>query len=253
MPDDELKDFLDHKAAYYQSRWFIDQDPVQIPHLFSKKEDIEIAAFFAATLAWGKRASILIKCHELMRGMDMAPHDFILNASPRERKGLSSFVYRTFNSVDLNYFFTALHHIYRQHDGLYPLFLEGFEQEGIKGALAHFRQIFFSFNPPGRTGKHVANILKNSSAKRLNMFLRWMVRPDSPVDFGLWPKIEVSQLLIPLDLHVGRVARSLNLLSRKQNDFKSVLELTNRLAVFRPNDPVFYDYALFGLGVYEKF
>ncbi len=249
----DLKKFLDEKAAYYEARWFIDDDPVQIPHLFQNKEDIEIAGFLTATLAWGKRTMILRSCRQLMERMDMAPHDFVMNASVSEISILSGFVYRTFNSLDAGYFLKALSNIYQQKTGLHAVFSDGYALGGIEESLAYFRSVFMSFDAPGRTGKHVANVLKNASAKRLNMYLRWMVRPHSPVDFGLWTNVDPAHLLIPLDLHVARVARNLGLLERKQNDLKAVNELSRQLSDFRPGDPVSYDYALFGLGVYEKF
>jgi uncharacterized protein (TIGR02757 family) len=253
LSQSELHDFLNEKASFYESRWFIDEDPVQIPHLFRKKEDIEIAGFLTATLAWGKRSMILKSCKILMEYMDYSPGDFVMNASAVEKDKLNKFVYRTFNGIDLAYFLKALQAVYRQHDGLHGLFSEGYAKGGVPQALVHFREVFMGFDAPERTGKHVANVMKNASAKRLNMFLRWMVRPGSPVDFGLWRNINPTDLLIPLDLHVARVARSLCLLERKQNDFKSVKELTKKLSDFRPHDPIFYDYGLFGLGVYEKF
>ncbi len=253
ISSEEIKSFLDEKASFYEARWFIDEDPVQIPHLFTKKEDIEISGFLTATLAWGKRSMILRACKNLMERMDMEPHDFLLQASGKELEVMEGFVYRTFNNLDAAYFLKALMHLYRYQGGLQQLFTDGYRQGGIEKALVYFRQVFMSFDPPERTQKHVANILKNASAKRLNMYLRWMVRTGSPVDFGLWPEIKMQDLLIPLDLHVARVAREAGLLGRKQNDFKAVLELTGKLSEFRPHDPVFYDYALFGLGVYEKF
>jgi uncharacterized protein (TIGR02757 family) len=249
----EIVDFLNEKASYYEARWFIDEDPVQIPHLFTKKEDIEISGFLTATLAWGQRRMILKACRQLMERMDMSPYDFLMNAAEDELKVSDDFVYRTFKNVDANYFLKTLAHIYREKGGLQQVFIDGYGRGGIDKAIIHFREVFMSLDPPDRTNKHVANILKNASAKRLNMYLRWMVRRDSPVDFGLWKDISMADLLIPLDVHVGRVAQQLGLLSRKQQDFKAVLELTEQLAQFRPEDPVFYDYALFGLGVYEKF
>jgi len=249
----DLHNFLNEKASFYESRWFIDEDPVQIPHLFRKKEDIEIAGFLTATLAWGKRSMILRSCRQLMERMDNAPYDFVMNASSDDTDALNGFVYRTFNAIDAGYFLKALSCVYRQHGGLQGLFSQGYSRGGIADALSFFREVFLSFEAPPRTGKHVANILKNASAKRLNMFLRWMVRRSSPVDFGLWTNISEADLLVPLDLHVARVARTLGLLERKQNDFKAVNELTSKLSAFRPHDPVFYDYALFGLGIYEKF
>jgi uncharacterized protein (TIGR02757 family) len=249
----QLKEFLDEKAFLYQARWFIDDDPVQIPHLFSNKEDIEISGFITAILAWGKRGMILSKSRELMERMDLSPADFVRNASEREFERLSGFVYRTFNEIDARYFLKALHQVYLHHGGLQKVFYDAYRSGRIIGAISHFREVFLSYGPPSRTGKHIANVLRNASAKRINMYLRWMVRRDSPVDFGLWTNIRTGDLLIPLDIHVARVARSLGLLTRKSNDLKSVTELTGKLKKFRPEDPVFYDYALFGLGVYEKF
>ncbi len=253
LAEQELKEFLDEKAFWYQARWFIDDDPVQIPHLFSSREDIEISGFITAILAWGKRSMILSKGRELMKRMDMSPANFVRNASERESARLGGFVYRTFNDVDVRYFLKALHKVYLHHGGLHQVFYDGYRSDGIIGAISRFREVFLAYEPPARTGKHIANVLRNASAKRINMFLRWMVRRDSPVDFGLWTNISPADLLIPLDIHVARVARSLGLLARKSNDLKSVTELTGKLKEFRPEDPVFYDYALFGLGVYEEF
>jgi uncharacterized protein (TIGR02757 family) len=253
LAEQELKEFLDEKASWYQARWFIDDDPVQIPHLFSSREDIEISGFLTAIFAWGKRRMILSKAHELMERMDMSPADFVGNASEREFERLAGFVYRTFNDVDVRYFLKALHQVYLHHGGLHQVFYDGYRSDGIIGAISRFREVFLAYEPPARTGKHIANVLRNASAKRINMFLRWMVRRDSPVDFGLWTNISPADLLIPLDIHVARVARSLGLLTRKSNDLRSVTELTGKLKEFRPEDPVFYDYALFGLGVYEEF
>lgn len=249
----DLKEFLTEKAGFYEGRWFIDDDPVQIPHLFSKKEDIEIAGFLTATLAWGKRTMIISACRQLMERMDMAPHEFVCEASDREKAAVDGFVYRTFQNIDLVYFLKALKEIYKDFDGLHGVFGKGYSDGGVLEGLRHFREVILSFDSPSRTGKHVANVSRQASAKRLNMFLRWMVRRSSPVDFGLWTDIDQADLLIPLDLHVARVARSLRLLKRKQNDLKAVTELTGHLAEMRPEDPVFFDYALFGLGVYEKF
>ncbi|MFO8001740.1 MAG: TIGR02757 family protein [Marinilabilia sp.] len=253
FPNEELKIFLDEKAAFYESRWFIDDDPVKIPHLFSKKEDIEIAGFLTATIAWGKRDLILRAARQIMERMDMSPHAFLLDASRVEIDHFSDFVYRTFSGIDARYFLKALAILYRDHGGLHEVFSRGHQKGGIEGALSGFRDVFMSFGAPLRTGKHVADLTKNASAKRLNMYLRWMVRKSSPVDFGLWTNIAPSELLIPLDVHVAKVARSLGLLKRKQNDLKAVRELTGQLAQFNPDDPVGYDYALFGLGRYEDF
>lgn len=249
----ELQLLLDTKAAYYNQSWFVESDPIVVPHAFSKKEDVEIAAFLTATMAWGQRKMIVAKARQLMAWMDGAPHDFVTSAGDRELQRLSKFVYRTFKGVDCQYFVAALGELYRKGGGLEGVFTEGYRKGGsVWSALAWFREQFMDFEPMARTGKHVANVLKGSSAKRLNMFLRWMVRTEGPVDFGLWKGIPPAALQIPLDVHVGRVARELGLLQRKQDDRKAVEELTEVLKIFRPHDPVYYDYALFGLGVFEK-
>lgn len=251
--DEELRLLLDQKAAYYNQGWFIEQDPVSIPHLFALKEDCEISGFLTAILSWGQRAMILKKARMLMERMDMQPYAFVTGAGDRELQQLSHFVYRTFNGIDCQYFISALREIYLQHGGLETVFTTAFLKErSVFQALVAFRTLFLSFSPMDRTGKHVANVMKGSSAKRLNMFLRWMVRTDGIVDLGLWQQINAAQLMIPLDVHVGRVARHLGLLHRTQDDWKAVEELTLRLRSFRPQDPVFYDFALFGMGVFEK-
>jgi uncharacterized protein (TIGR02757 family) len=251
--NNQLKHLLDEKAAYYNQGWFIEKDPVSIPHLFSRKEDCEISGFLTATLSWGQRVMILKKARLLMEWMDMQPFDFLSGASNHELEKLSSFVYRTFNGIDCQYFVSALREVYLHHGGLESVFSKAFvENKSVYEALTAFRTLFLSFSPMDRTGKHVANVIKGSSAKRLNMFLRWMVRTDGIVDFGLWRQIDAAKLMIPLDVHVGRVARHLGLLNRSQNDWKAVEELTLQLRKFRPEDPAFYDYALFGMGVFEK-
>jgi uncharacterized protein (TIGR02757 family) len=251
--DEKLKQILDQKAAHYNQGWFIEQDPVSIPHLFTRKEDCEISGFLTATLSWGQRAMILKKARLLMEWMDMQPYAFVTGAGDRELQQLSRFVYRTFNGIDCQYFVSALREIYLHHGGLEAVFTNAFlKEKSVFQALLAFRTLFLSFSPIERTGKHVANVMKGSSAKRLNMFLRWMVRTDGNVDLGLWRQMDATQLMIPLDVHVGRVARHLGLLNRSQDDWKAVEELTLRLKSFRPLDPVFYDYALFGMGVFEK-
>lgn len=247
-----LKSFLDEKASFYNQHWFIQNDPISIPHRFNQKEDIEISAFLAATIAWGQRPMILKKADLLMQLMDNSPHAFLTQTSTNEFSRFSRFIYRTFNGYDCLYFVGALRAIYIHHQGLEQVFMAGFGSGSTKDSLTGFRNIFMSFEPLSRTGKHVADVTRNSSAKRLNMFLRWMVRGNDEVDFGLWKRIKPANLMIPLDVHVGRVARKLGLLHRKQDDWKAVEELTAALRLFRPDDPVYYDYALFGLGVYEK-
>lgn len=254
MKDKQLiSDFLNQKAEEYNGPCFIENDPVSIPHLFTKKKDIEIAGFLAATIAWGQRRNILKSARQLMAWMDHAPYDFVVNAEPKDLKTLEKFVYRTFNGSDAVGFITALQQVYKYHGGLEQLFTTGFQKKGnIKGAIACFRNTFIE-NLPARTLKHVANPDKGSAAKRLNMFLRWLVRDDQRgVDFGLWKGIHKSELMMPLDVHSGTVARKLQLLNRTQNDWKAVEELTATLRIFDRNDPVKYDFALFGIGVNKE-
>jgi uncharacterized protein (TIGR02757 family) len=254
MYNSELKDFLEEKYLQYNSINFIESDPVSIPHLFSRKEDIEIAAFLSATIAWGQRPTIIRNAYRLLELMDHVPFDFLTNGSNPEIERFTGFVHRTFNGEDCRYFMIALSEIYRYHGGLEAVFVSGYEKHGtIKGAITWFRELFLSFYPEVRTQKHIANPDKGSTAKRLNMFLRWMVRHDKcGVDFGLWKKIPASALMMPIDVHSGNVARKLGLLSRKQNDWEAVEELTANLRLFNSADPVKYDFALFGVGVFEK-
>ncbi|MFW6043341.1 MAG: TIGR02757 family protein [Marinilabiliaceae bacterium] len=250
---DELRKFLDEKSAFYESEWFVQDDPVQIPHQFTRKEDIEIAGFLTATITWGRRSMVIASAQRMLERMDWSPFHFVSEATENEIGRFSGFVYRTFNGTDAGYFLKALSSLYRDHGGLHQVFSEGYEENEVEGGLHQLRRVFMSFNAPVRTGKHFADVSKNATAKRLNMFLRWMVRSSSPVDFGLWTNIDPADLLIPLDVHVGRVARALGLLERRQNDLKAVRELTMNLKKMAPRDPVFYDYALFGLGLYENF
>jgi uncharacterized protein (TIGR02757 family) len=247
MSLDGLKELLDAKVAFYNQLSFIQYDPISIPHLFSKKEDIEIAGFLSATIAWGNRKSILNNATKLMQMMDNSPHDFILHFTDQDLKPFADFIHRTFNGDDCVYFLWSLKNIYQNRGGLENLFSA---KENVKEGLIYFRQVFFELNHPLRTGKHISNPAKNSASKRLNMFLRWMVRKDEiGVDFGIWQKISPSSLYCPLDVHSGRIARNLGLLQRKQNDWKAVEELTKNLKQFDANDPIKYDYALFGMGV----
>ncbi len=244
---EDLKGFLDSRVKLYNQPEFILKDPISIPHLFSKKEDIEIAGLLSATIAWGNRTMILRNANRLMEMMDFAPHDFILNFNAADLRPFEKFVHRTFNTVDLEYFLWSLKNIYQKHGGLEQVFKT---EAGIKEAILNFRNVFFELDFPSRTSKHIANPAKNSSAKRLNMFLRWMVRKDDKgVDFGIWESIDPCLLMCPLDVHSGRIARQLGILQRKQDDWKAVEELTHNLQKFDPNDPVKYDFALFGLGV----
>lgn len=250
----ELKDFLDSKVQLYNHPRFIESDPIQIPHLFSKKEDIEIAGFLTATISWGNRKSIIKNAQYMMELLDQSPHDFVLNHAPSDLKKLDSFVHRTFNNDDFIQFIKSLRHIYEKHHGLETLFFQNLEKASTQRAIHEFKKVFFEMEHLSRTQKHISDPLKNSAAKRINMFLRWMVRNDSNgVDFGIWKSISPSQLSCPLDVHSGNVARSLGLLSRKQNDAKALSELDNNLRKLDKTDPVKYDFALFGLGVFEGF
>ena len=253
----KLKDFLDRKYEEYDQPSFIQDDPVSIPHLFSKKQDIEIAAFFASIFAWGNRTTIIQKSLELMRLMDMQPHAYILNATETDLKRLTSFKHRTFNTTDLFYFLEFFKHHYKKGESLESAFTAGINKndDNIENALNNFYQYFFSLeHVPERTRKHIASPAKKSTCKRLNMFLRWMVRKDrNGVDFGIWKNISPAQLVCPIDLHVARVSRKFGLLNRKQIDWTAALELTTSLKNLDADDPVKYDFALFGLGVMEKF
>lgn len=250
---EKLKEFLDEKVELYNRNDFIEDDPVQIPHLLKTKEDKEIGAFLAATIAWGQRPTIIRNAHSLVERMDHAPHDFILNASNEELKRMEGFVHRTFNDSDLLYFISALRNIYQVHNGLEAVFAHGFNTAAeTTHAILHFRTVFFELEHLPRTQKHIANPVKGSTAKRINMFLRWMVRQDNNgVDLGIWKSISASNLFLPLDVHTGNVARQLGLLERTQNDWKAVAEVTNVLRELDAEDPIKYDFALFGLGVYE--
>ncbi|MCG2418624.1 TIGR02757 family protein [Aequorivita sp. F47161] len=254
MNSSQLKEFLDQKVSVYNNPNFIESDPIQIPHLFSLKEDIEIAGFLIATIAWGNRKSIINNGHRLMEMLGNSPYDFVMNFSENEADSLSSFVHRTFNDTDLVYFLKSLQNIYKNHGGLERLFEKNAEKNSMQPAIHHFKKTFFELPHPARTQKHISDPLKNSAAKRINMFLRWMVRNDNAgVDFGIWKSISPSQLSCPLDVHSGNVARKINLLKRKQNDAKALFELDNALRKMDPADPVKYDFALFGLGVFESF
>lgn len=249
----ELKIFLDNKADEYNQPSFIPNDPVSIPHLFTKQQDIEIAGFFAAVFAWGNRTTIINKSKELMRLMGNAPYKFCLNADAVKLKRLASFKHRTFNADDLYYFVEFFRQHYSEHSSLEMAF---FPQKGmtVEGGLNYFKTYFFSGEHLKRTEKHISSPAQKSTCKRLNMFLRWMVRKDSKgVDFGIWKRIEPAQLICPLDVHVARVARKLQILQRRQNDWQAAVELTEFLRTLDKDDPVKYDFALFSLGVDEKY
>lgn len=253
MNFDELREFLELKYRQFNNTRFIENDPIYVPHLFSGKEDIEIAGFLSATIAWGQRKSIIANGRKLMRLMEDAPHDFLMNAGAKDMDRFNDFVHRTFNGRDCRFFMESLKNIYQNKGGLEKVFdfpKNGSAQEGI----INFRKDFLETPHLPRSEKHIANSAKGASAKRLNMFLRWMVRKDgSGVDFGIWKEHEPAKLFCPLDVHTASVARKLRLLERKQNDWKAVEELTANLRKFDQDDPVKYDFALFGLGAFEKF
>ncbi len=249
-----LKEFLDTKVDQYNKPRFIESDPIKIPHQFHVKEDIEIAGFLTATIAWGNRKSIINNATRLMNLLDNTPHDFVLNHSESDLEKLQPFVHRTFNGYDCIQFIKCLKHIYVNHSGLEPLFNKHAETHSLQKSISNFKATFFEIEHLKRTQKHVSDPLKNSAAKRINMFLRWMVRNDhAGVDFGIWKSLSPAQLSCPLDVHSGNVARKLGLLKRKQNDAKALLELDTALRKLDTKDPVKYDFALFGLGVFEGF
>lgn len=254
LDQEDLKQFLDEKVQQYNQPKFIESDPIQIPHLFSKKEDIEIAGFLTATIAWGNRKSIINNATKMMELLEHSPHDFILNHQESDLENLQGFVHRTFNSTDLTTFIHGLKHIYTNHNGLEAVFSKYAEKQSLQTAIHKFKIHFFEVDHLERTQKHISDPLKNSAAKRINMFLRWMIRQDNTgVDFGIWKTLSPSQLSCPLDVHSGNVARKLGLLERKQNDAKALLELDTALRELDTEDPVKYDFALFGLGVFENF
>lgn len=258
MNQSELKSFLDEKVIQYNTLDFIDSDPVQIPHLFSKKEDIEIAGFLSATIAWGNRKMIIKNSHKMMELMGNSPYDFVMSHTDKDLEYFESFVHRTFNGQDFASFIKGLQHIYNNHGGLEAVFAQhqsrDVETKSMQKSISEFKKVFFEIQHQTRTQKHISDPLNNSAAKRINMYLRWMVRQDNKgVDLGIWKSISPSLLSCPVDVHSGNVARKLGLLTRKQNDGKAVVELDLKLRALDPNDPVKYDFALFGLGVFEGF
>lgn len=252
---DQLKDFLEEKYRLYATPKFIEDDPIQIPHRYTRKEDIEIAGLLTATLAWGTRKMIIFNIDRLLAKVGDSPYEFIVNYSKKDDLRFKGFVHRTFNETDCVNYIKVLNHIYTQEGGLEKVFSFGYNNElTVKSSIDGFRLKFIKYDIPTHTLKHVPNVLNGSAAKRINMFLRWMIRSsDEGVDFGIWKSIPTSALMMPLDTHSGRVARSLCLLKRNQNDWKAVDELTTQLRNLDSNDPVKYDFALFGLGVNEKF
>lgn len=250
----ELKEFLDEKADKYNNPGFIESDPISIPHLFSAREDIEIAGFLAATIAWGNRKMILRNANRMMDIMDHSPYSFIMNHEESDLGRVEGFVHRTFNSTDFIYFIRSLRNIYRNHNGLEGIFSKYKTGDSLQPAIHMLSCIFFELQHQSRTLRHVSDPFRGSAAKKINMFLRWMVRRDNKgVDFGIWESISPAILSCPLDVHSGNVARKLGLITRKQNDSRTLAELDSNLRDMDSADPVKYDFALFGLGVFENF
>ncbi len=254
MNPNELKDFLDEKVGLYNNPKFIESDPIQIPHQFSLKEDIEIAGFLTASIAWGNRKMIINNSQRMIALMGNSPFDFVMSHNESQLEQLDGFVHRTFNSGDFVTFIKALQHIYKNHEGLESAFAKNQNAVSMQQSISEFKKIFFEINHLQRTTKHISDPMQGSAAKRINMFLRWMVRNDKAgVDFGIWENISPAALSCPLDVHSANVARKLGLLTRKQNDAKALAELDTALRLLDANDPVKYDFALFGLGVFEGF
>jgi len=249
----ELFSFLEEKYSQYNQPHFIESDPVSVAHRFTIKQDIEIAGFLAATISWGNRKSIVANAHRLVHLMDDSPYDFLVNASPQDFKPFLGFVHRTFNGEDCLFFISSLKNIYQKHNSLEPLF-SSMNQKGAGHGIITFRSAFLETVHLRRSEKHISDPAAGSASKRINMFLRWMVRNDNRgVDFGIWQTISPATLICPLDIHVGKVARKLGLLQRNANDWKAAEEVTANLRKFDPVDPVKYDFALFGLGINENF
>ncbi len=254
MNNTELKGFLDEKVGLYNHPNFIESDPIQIPHQFSLKEDIEIAGFLTATIAWGNRKMIINNAMRMMDLMGNSPYDFVMEHNKNQLENLEAFVHRTFNGGDFKTFIAALQNVYQNHGGLEYFFTKNQQETSMQQAVSAFKTTFFEVPHLPRTTKHISDPLNGSAAKRLNMYLRWMVRKDNNgVDFGLWKGIPASVLSCPLDVHSGNVARKLGILTRKQNDARALGELDQNLRALDKNDPVKYDFALFGLGVFEGF
>ncbi len=250
----ELHEFLEEKVIQYNTPQFIESDPIQIPHLYTIKEDIEIAGFLTATISWGNRKMILKNAHRMMQLLGNTPYDFVMSHTETDLERLENFVHRTFNGQDFSTFIKGLKHIYQIHGGLESVFALHQEEESLQKSIHELKSLFFEINHKNRTQKHISDPYNNSAAKRINMYLRWMVRQDhAGVDLGIWKSIAPSKLSCPLDVHSGNVARKLGLLERKQNDGKALSELDTNLRKLDKNDPVKYDFALFGLGVFENF
>lgn len=254
MNKSDLKEFLDEKVELYNKPKFIETDPIQIPHQYNLKEDIEIAGFLSATIAWGNRKSIIKNASKMMELMGNSPYDFVMTHNDKHLERFDGFVHRTFNSIDLSYFVRSLKNIYSNHNGLENSIATNVLNNSTQTAISEFKKVFFELDHPSRTTKHISDPMKGSAAKRINMWLRWNCRKDNTgVDLGIWKSVNPSTLSCPLDVHSGNVARKLGLLKRKQNDGKALAELDSTLRKLDPKDPVKYDFALFGLGVFENF
>ena len=250
----ELKEFLDEKAEFYQQKEFIQTDPIIIPHEYDNKLDIEISGFLISVISWGNRKSIINSGYKIINLLEYSPYDFIMNHSDQDLKRIKGSIHRTFNSEDLIYFIKSLKNIYTNYNGLEGIISNKKNGDNLQERISIFKKIFFELDSPERTKKHLPDPLNGSAAKRFNMFLRWMVRSNNKgIDFGIWNSISASQLSCPLDIHTGNTARKLGLLKRNQNDSLAVNELDLKLRKMDKNDPVKYDFALFGLGVNEKF
>lgn len=250
----ELLDFLEYKVAEYNRPDFIENDPIAIPHRYLLKEDIEIAGFLVATISWGNRKSIVKNGHRMMELLGNSPYDFVMSCTPYQLKRLEGFVHRTFNSTDFTCFIKGIKNIYVKFGGIENIFCENATSDSLQPAIHQFKKLFFSIPHPDRTTKHISDPFRNSAAKKINMYLRWMIRKDNTgVDFGIWKSISPRILSCPLDVHSGNVARKLGLLNRRQDDATAVLELDSSLRKFDKDDPVKYDFALFGLGIFENF
>jgi uncharacterized protein (TIGR02757 family) len=253
---EHLKKLLDAKTALYNKPGFIAKDPVCIPHRFHLKQDIEIAGLFAAVLAWGNRTSIINSGNRITGWMQEQPYDFILHHRPEDLKPMLQFAHRTFNATDLLYFISFLQFHYQHYESLEDAFVPGktYTATDTGAALIRFHDYFFSIPHPARTRKHISTPARKSACKRLNMYLRWMVRKDrNGVDFGIWKKIRPAQLVCPLDVHVARVACRMGLLDNEKSNWHNALQLTAQLREFNPADPAVYDFGLFGLGAEERF
>jgi uncharacterized protein (TIGR02757 family) len=250
----ELKDFLDYKTDQYNEEGFIEHDPISVPHRYTLKEDIEISGFLVSIISWGNRKIIVRNGHRMMDILGNSPYDFVINHKSNHLKKLESFVHRTFNGRDFAHLIKSLKHLYQTAGGIEKIFTENATADSLQPAIHEFKNKMYSISPPARTTKHIPDPLKGSAAKKINMYLRWMVRKDNKgVDLGIWKTIDPSILSCPLDVHSGNVARKLGLLTRKQNDSKSLAELDKNLRLLDKSDPVKYDFALFGLGIFEKF